>query len=97
MPIYRCEKCGNVDNTALTNFWTRKGPALCSTCDTGKWHGAFPRTSADELLLGSDGFLYDPVAEAKGDNDFKKQYQAFSIIGKVKDLTPDQLKGCLPQ
>lgn len=48
MPIFQCQKCGCVENTALSGFWLRdmrflrakregreveKGPALCSACD----------------------------------------------------------------
>jgi len=48
MPLFKCEKCGCVENTALSNYWTRdfttddpvigqpspmKNPALCSECD----------------------------------------------------------------
>jgi hypothetical protein len=42
MPLYRCEKCGCVENTALGNYWSRNiksiwpdeflGKALCSEC-----------------------------------------------------------------
>ena len=42
MPIYQCEECGCVDNTARTNYWVRNrkhlisgeylGRALCSAC-----------------------------------------------------------------
>ena len=57
MPLFKCEQCGCVENTALSNYWTRNlrdpsepkpwaiRPALCSACDPdiGKWHGAFPQ------------------------------------------------------
>ena len=42
MPLYRCEKCGCIENTALGNFWGKDdsalwpdefvGKALCSEC-----------------------------------------------------------------
>lgn len=61
MPIFQCEKCGTVDNTATTRFWLKgEGPALCSECDPKirKWHGLFEKSPASGLLLGEDGFLY---------------------------------------
>lgn len=61
MPLFKCSKCGCVENTALSNFWSRgmnfetgklivpKPPALCSECDPaiGKWHGEFPKRPWD--------------------------------------------------
>lgn len=60
MSLFPCSQCGYVDNTALTNFWTRNAPwnkpegepnrpALCSLCDPeiGKWHGRFDRVKYD--------------------------------------------------
>jgi hypothetical protein len=59
MPLFKCEQCGCVENTALSNYWTRNlvftdnhvtatpptNPALCSACDPkiGAWHGEFPQ------------------------------------------------------
>ncbi len=57
MPLFRCEQCGCVENTALSNYWMRGRdavtlapravplPALCSECDPqiGRWHGEFPK------------------------------------------------------
>jgi hypothetical protein len=54
MPLFECEDCGMVDNTALTNFWGDHicdgKPALCSQCDPriGKWHGQFKRMTRAE-------------------------------------------------
>jgi hypothetical protein len=51
MSLFRCEKCGAVENTALCLFWMRgDGPALCSECDPelGQWHGIFPKEDANE-------------------------------------------------
>lgn len=54
MPIFRCEKCNVAENTAVSHFASRApgSPALCSQCDPeiGKWHGRFPRMSADEFV-----------------------------------------------
>lgn len=47
MPVFVCDNCGCLENTALSNFWGRtKGePALCSECDPfiGKWHNRFEK------------------------------------------------------
>lgn len=47
MPIFACEECGCLENTASSNYWSREkgAPALCSQCDPEirKWHGRFPR------------------------------------------------------
>lgn len=48
MPLFKCKKCGTVENTALTACsWTRfynKEDPLCSECCSGKWHGCFKKT-----------------------------------------------------
>ena len=51
MSLYECSRCGAVENTALTSFWVRqheKQPQLCSECETGKWHGRWPKESVAE-------------------------------------------------
>ena len=71
MPVFKCSKCGHVDNTALASYWWRvthdKLPPLCSLCDPeiGKWHGAFERFRPEDrdLVEGPDGFLYHPSEE----------------------------------
>lgn len=65
MPIFACDKCGVIDNTALTRYWLRNGgPAFCSQCDPviKRWHGAFDRVNANKAgyWIGEDGFLYNP-------------------------------------
>ena len=62
MPLFRCSRCGCVENTALSNYWVRGNkPALCAACDPdiGEWHGAFARRSATEAGYVEDdrGFL----------------------------------------
>lgn len=51
MPLFKCSKCGCVDNTALGNYWGLYAcdgkPPLCSECDTGVWHGRFPKKPHD--------------------------------------------------
>jgi len=89
MSIFRCTKCGCVENTALSNYWSdvygymnsESTPPLCSECDPkiGKWHDSFEKHSADGLLLGADGFLY-----SKQDRD---RVTHTELLGEVK--TPE--------
>jgi hypothetical protein len=46
MSVYICEKCGAIDNTAIGGYWKNKRnnqPAMCSECNTGKWHNVFEK------------------------------------------------------
>jgi hypothetical protein len=50
MPLFACDKCNTVENTALGDYWVHAGkdePVLCSECSTGTWHGRFPKERAD--------------------------------------------------
>ena len=51
MPLFVCEKCGYIENTATSRYWIEdEGIKLCSKCDPElgcKWHGCFPRTKYD--------------------------------------------------
>ena len=56
MPLYVCEKCNCVDNTALDgNYWQSRKCfskatelALCSECHSGKWHDKFPKENFND-------------------------------------------------
>jgi len=53
MSIFKCEKCGCAENTALCryNFREKGEQALCSECDpkgNKKWHGCFPKKKYKE-------------------------------------------------
>ncbi len=56
MSLFRCEKCGCIENTAMCGYWWKEEkPALCSECDPkfGKWHNCFPKRQykkGDEVL-----------------------------------------------
>lgn len=73
MPLFRCDKCGCIDNTAAGgNYWHKhrgegwvKVPvdqqkALCCECFTGAWHGRFPKIDATGAgyVQGEDEFWY---------------------------------------
>lgn len=75
MPLFRCSVCGNAENTALSNYWTRylearpgepKPAPLCSACDPaiGRWHGQFQPFTAAGMLEDARGYLYHSEAEA---------------------------------
>lgn len=66
MPLFKCSKCGAIENTALGNYWIEsrnKKPVLCSECGPeGKWHGKFEKRDADAagFIQGDDGYYYKP-------------------------------------
>lgn len=48
MPLFVCEKCGAIENTALGYYWSARlqnMPRMCSECAPmiGKWHNRFPK------------------------------------------------------
>lgn len=63
MPLFKCEQCGVVENTACGDYWCAE-KKLCSQCspEIGKWHGRFPRTDAAAAgyLRDEQGFIYAP-------------------------------------
>lgn len=69
MPLFMCRKCGSVENTALSNYWTTEMEAyragkrhepLCSACDPeiGAWHGQFERRLATDYVQNRSKHLY---------------------------------------
>ena len=63
MPLFECEQCHCVENTACGSYWG-KDKKLCSECDAGEWHGLFPKRKASETnyIKNADGFLGPPGA-----------------------------------
>jgi len=51
MPVFVCDECGCLENTACSQYWSREkgSPALCSLCDPEirKWHGRFEHRKWD--------------------------------------------------
>jgi len=53
MPLFVCENCGCVENTALSLCswfqYRKKKPMLCSECcpEQGKWHNKFLKKKWD--------------------------------------------------
>lgn len=72
MPLFVCDKCHGIDNTALHgNYWTRlvdddkkkfSGMILCSECHTGTWHGRFPKVKFDPATDLAGQYCYVPIA-----------------------------------
>jgi hypothetical protein len=67
MPLFSCTKCNCVEDTALCHYWSarlRQTSAVCSACDPtiGKWHGEFPKESAQGWISERGGFLVDKRA-----------------------------------
>lgn len=51
-PLFVCERCGTVDNTALAAYWNSP-VKLCFACaNDGKWHGFFPQEPYDSEKHG---------------------------------------------
>src|SRR5260370_32284926 len=64
MPLFPCSKCNCIEDTALSHYWSarlRQKAAVCSACDPtiGKWHGEFPRESAQDWVTDRSGLLLD--------------------------------------
>ena len=83
MPIFRCEECGCIENTACCNYWMRKNegePLVCSRCDPviGEWHGRFSQRSAGGMLIDQNGYLWSQESVDAG-----QLPAAYRIIGKV--------------
>lgn len=67
MPLFMCENCGCVENTATSNYWTgkfKRGFVQCSACDPDirEWHGYFDKKNAREegYYIDKNGFIYHP-------------------------------------
>ena len=99
MSIFRCEQCGCVENTAVSNYISRKYPysasgdalpslpALCSECDPaiGKWHGMFPKQSAKGLFLCSDGFLVSKEEVESDSFKWRVEHQGLKVVREIME------------
>lgn len=70
MPVFACENCGCVENTAVSGGYRQRmrgAQMRCAKCDParGRWHGQFPRKHTREYALhvGPDRMLYSPDDE----------------------------------
>jgi len=70
MPLFICDCCGAVDNTACggcrgqvgwKEYRDGKAPDLCCKCHTGKWHDLFTYEVCTQevfLKIGASNFVY---------------------------------------
>ena len=57
MPLFVCT-CGNVENTALGDYWNPQlegKPGRCSECVSGEWHGQFPKRKGTRDYIAGRG------------------------------------------
>jgi hypothetical protein len=99
MSVFRCENCGCIENTATSNFVSRRYrysadmenlpplPALCSECDPeiGQWHGRFPKRSAKGMVLTSDGFLVSPEELGTESFKFRQKHQGLQVVRTIEE------------
>ena len=94
MSLYQCQTCGCVENTAVGDYWLAK-VKRCSECAFGKWHGRFPKQSAEGWYYDASGHIYSP-----GEVDEKtmewKYNRSFKMIGKCKAILPPTSPGSSP-
>lgn len=85
MSIFKCDKCGCAENTAVSGYWHKADgePKLCSECDPkiGKWHGRFPKKSAEGMVAQGD-FLFSKE-EAALDEALDEALRGLSDIRHV--------------
>jgi len=78
MPLFRCTKCGCVENTALGHYWMTPDKPECSECHTGKWHNRFPKRSASGYKIEQGGFLW-----SQEEIDAGQLPSHYKIVGEV--------------
>jgi hypothetical protein len=69
MSLFKCSKCGCIENTACCNYWSSKSEGkrpVCSECDPAikKWHGRFEKRSAVGMLVDQEGHLWSKDQQA---------------------------------
>ena len=91
MPIFVCEKCGNIENTATGLYWSRnadlfkdkslRGKALCCKC--------IPKEYSDGSPTGYNGKWHNKFPEMKYDPEKHKDWD---IINKPKEDKNEKTK-----
>ena len=85
MPLFECESCLFVENTALCHYWSSKvidkEKALFSEFypDINKLHDRFKKSSAKGMLIDQNGHLWSK--EQVDGGLFPKHYK---IVGEVE-------------
>jgi hypothetical protein len=67
MPLFECDKCHCVENTATGSYWGQS-EKLCSECKYGEWHGRFIKEPAKGMLIDNQGFLWSQSEVDNNDN-----------------------------
>jgi hypothetical protein len=93
MPLFVCPKCGCIDNTALSGYWTDKhlegiDKPFCTLCKNGKWHNHFPHEKAPETLDEN----YVEVMYANGDITMELSKNLDEAVNIAPTMTPDQVE-----
>ena len=76
MPLFECDKCHCVENTACTMHYWGHPTKLCSECDTGTWHGQFDKWPAKGMLVDNQGFIWTTA-------EVEKERNSYEIVGVV--------------
>lgn len=84
MPLFVCDKCHGIDNTALSgNYWTRLVDSakliLCAECYTGTWHGRFEKQIFDTSKDDPEQFCYVPIALAQAARKNRKKMKVITL------------------
>lgn len=85
MPLFKCDRCHAIENTAMCNHAVNRyegRPVICSECETGTWHGRFPKQHAAGMHLASDGFLYSDAALEQATDRFARQ--RIRVVGVIQ-------------
>jgi hypothetical protein len=84
MSLFMCEKCGCVENTASGCYWGADSK-LCSECGDGKWHGIFPKCSAEGFFSDAQGFIYGPDDVHRVGKKVVWTYNpSFEMVGQIQ-------------
>lgn len=99
MPLFLCDNCGKLDNTAGSNYWTRNldfnsdvplskqekkdNPALCTVCD--------PDIDRDEDAV--ELATPEEMKEVPGEDGFHWPIEGFKN-GQITHTKPDPTKVC---
>lgn len=90
MPLFACESCNCIENTATSGFWAnkmRKRALLCSECDPqiGKWHGVFDKITAVGMLIDNFGYLW---SKRNLEGKLTELPPGYQIVGEVVAKPP---------
>lgn len=83
MSVFICEKCGTIDNTALSGYWENcrnNEPKMCTECNKGKWHNEFPKKNWKDYGI-------DKLLELESYND-GSMINATEYLKKIGEIKP---------